>query len=113
MPFFANVQSKLLEILPPKRVLTDGWPRIYRDVDSTPGRTLPPDCISYYLCLKPYATDERARFPQDGTTIVMFRLNGGFSVCTYTCVANIDREVAEGKLEQVPNGLRMLIELEP
>ncbi len=104
------MNSRIIELLPPKRELTQGWPRIYRDVDSVPGRTLPPDCQSYYLCVRPYGGDSKRGI--DGC-VVMFSLNGGLCPHTYTSVANIEHDVTQGKLEQVPNGLRMMIELEP
>jgi len=105
------MKTRLVELLPPKPPLLEThWPRIYRVPDPIPGRTLPPDCQTYYLCVKPYGGERKDGM--DGG-VVMFSLNGGLGVHAHTCVENIERDVANGKLEQVPNGIRMLIELEP
>lgn len=105
------IKTRLIKLLPAKVELTKDWPRIYRkpDPNARPGFNLPPDCQTYYLCIKPYGGDNK--IGMDGS-VVMFSLNGGLTACIFTFVKNIERDVEEGKLEQVPNGLRMLIELE-
>lgn len=130
------MKSKIVEFLPPSPPkLTDSWPRVYHKLrgklltadlrDRSEFKSelaevisptnvavskLPPCDETYYLCIKLYGGS--AKSSMDGG-VVMFRLNGGLTACVYTCVDNIEKEVADGKLEQVPNGFRMIIELEP
>ena len=92
------MKSELIEVLPPREEFNGGWPRIYK----VPGYSI------YYLCIKPYSGSSTAI----NSSVFQMKLTGGMaSENIYTCIQNIEEDVANGKLEQVPNRLRLLIEV--